>query len=618
MSEEQTANNLNINPLEKDQLIAFSSELREKLVDSYNDNKGFICSYKDNFETLSSQCAGSVALLLLIAASDGPASDKEKVIIGGLMQNVIKSIENDGYNIPVDPKIRDGRIVKNVEKFKPNENKDNYHYMDTVSWVLSFMCLLLHVSDNKKMSLKQVDIDTAFKTIKECLSIIINGVNENKGSMWGLFNKNCDVNWFATYSISEALNDFFLYIVGEDPQIRREPIKGALEFLGEEMIINLSRIRAANLKAMIKDLGEYLGDGYLFDDHGMPFRFDKDCFINSRNNNNDFLGLYNLLFIIDSLIVNKNAYDNELYRKYFGDFDVDSFNKIIEYANFDLRKFIDKASGAINRERWDDPSVSIYKFNIRDANKAFNSNEFNEPGIIPLFLRVNVVFSYYISQHQEKRVLDAMKMLLDNRNADTGLWDDQSHELFVTERAIEAFVDYWDYYKKYIEKEDEVDEKKPSDISIDQSIQNLIKRSLQEYMTEQNILPNDKNQDSKKKVTIYNDTFLEAFTQAFYDMKALQQKGKPYTNVTGARIEDAISAVSDYLVPTSDSIDPLLNMLMAKTKNKEEKDRIHQRWGNVQKRLADEIYQQLTDKENGVPDPFYADILAEMWNKRKR
>ncbi len=84
-----------------------------------------------------------------------------------------------------------------------------------------------------------------------------------------------------------------------------------------------------------------------------------------------------------------------------------------------------------------------------------NNNPILDPSIVPMALRANTNFSYYISLQPDMEVDrlfgDICKELADHDGNDTvvNLWDDNNYNIQLTERSIEAVVDYYDYLNKY-------------------------------------------------------------------------------------------------------------------------------------------------------------------------
>ena len=145
-----------------------------------------------------------------------------------------------------------------------------------------------------------------------------------------------------------------------------------------------------------------------------------------------------------------------------------------------------------------------------------------EPAIIPLALRANINYSYYISNRTDVIVDDLYNEVLNNRYEDetkgkriNNLWDDSNYNLLITERSIEALVDYYDYLNKFEPLE------KPK-IKEDTDIEKAIKNIVLEYLETEvktiiksslkDIKINTAQLDTKVNGTYINDLCVEILT----------------------------------------------------------------------------------------------------------
>ena len=78
-----------------------------------------------------------------------------------------------------------------------------------------------------------------------------------------------------------------------------------------------------------------------------------------------------------------------------------------------------------------------------------------EPALISMSVKSNICFSYYVSKERDFSIDKMFSNIIDDRSSITddhhvkGLWDDISYNLQVTERSIEALIDYYDYQNKF-------------------------------------------------------------------------------------------------------------------------------------------------------------------------
>lgn len=82
--------------------------------------------------------------------------------------------------------------------------------------------------------------------------------------------------------------------------------------------------------------------------------------------------------------------------------------------------------------------------------------EISDPSLAPMALRANVQYIYYISGRTDLTLDKLFEMIIGDRSDKTtddelvkGLWDTVNYNLSVTERAIEALIDYYDYLCRY-------------------------------------------------------------------------------------------------------------------------------------------------------------------------
>lgn len=163
--------------------------------------------------------------------------------------------------------------------------------------------------------------------------------------------------------------------------------------------------------------------------------------------------------------------DNELMasqdiRYYFSNENIPSLWKNImeqsihssrtEYMNVSRtgKNFWDSADGDKSslKIRWNHPDHRIQDEVESIQNYVDNCTD---PCIIPMALRSNVMYSYYISEQSDMTVDRLFNNICDQiADADTenlfeGLWDSVNFSLTVTERSVEALVDYYDFLKKF-------------------------------------------------------------------------------------------------------------------------------------------------------------------------
>ena len=103
--------------------------------------------------------------------------------------------------------------------------------------------------------------------------------------------------------------------------------------------------------------------------------------------------------------------------------------------------------------RWNHKNPSI----MNEIRGFWGKNGFvvpTDPTLAPLALRANTLYCYYISERTDVAVdrlfvdIEAQRALETTESLERDLWDTNSYSLFVTEKSIEAIVDYNDYLVK--------------------------------------------------------------------------------------------------------------------------------------------------------------------------
>jgi len=94
---------------------------------------------------------------------------------------------------------------------------------------------------------------------------------------------------------------------------------------------------------------------------------------------------------------------------------------------------------------------------IEQIRNVHDSKKFKDPSIVPMALRANTMFCYYISEQPDMSVDRLFNDILNERanqnselkNTIAGLWDGEKYSLLITERSVESIVDYYDYLNKF-------------------------------------------------------------------------------------------------------------------------------------------------------------------------
>lgn len=449
----------NIFPKTYEEVQIFAKEIMEKLIKRYKKNNRFDDTLISS-SGLIYQCAGSICFLLLANSFDEIDLDEEsKDILRNEFQKVCNYIKEKGFD--ATPLVSDER----TEDFFSPDAKLQYHYLDSVGFVLSMMVHMRTAHRKKKLEIANNDMNTLNEMIKQTLEIICD--SSLKGGGWG-FAKGCDKpDLYYSYAICESLADVGDYILGETPEIIGED-EEMKNYLGQPLIQRVEEKRKAAANWLINDYLPDMGKKMIYP---MGEKI-KDV--------DEYILLYYTYFVIDMLIVTKadiffEDKKEEIYRA-------------IEHGIYLSRIAFDNARK--DADWWNNSEKSSLHLEWRnhkniDSNIPSGSSKLIEPGLVPLSMRCNALYAYYISEGEDKKMEDLSFILMDDRDKKTGLWDSIGYSLLNTERSIEALVDYADYIKRFkagsvsIVEEDKTVEKE-TDIEV--AIQKLVYETVKKYI----------------------------------------------------------------------------------------------------------------------------------------
>lgn len=418
-------------PRTHQELTEFAKEIFENLIGKYqSDGQRFIDDSKPS-TGLIYMCAGTVALLLLVNGFDElDEENRTQEIVLREFDKVYSYISEKGYD--ATPLVTEG-LTKSLFSTQADPR---YYYLDSVSWVLGLTLHIRLAVRTKRFKVEKEFLNRVFEFIKSTLTIICDSMCPQGG--WNFSNGCTAPHLYYSYAVAEALADFGDYVLGETPEIFGEPSQEKakdselIEFLGEPLISRVEESR--------KRTGEWLKDTFLNDLGSNEINPVPDSKPKQQLNH---LLLYYTYFVIDMLIICKAD-------EFFEDW-ADKINMGIEHGIYLSRIDFDRAY--IDKDWFDNPDESSLRLHWDNHEKPSilpkRDVKLEEPGLVPLSVRCNALYAYYIANGEDKKMYDLFTMLFNNRNLDTGLWDSASYNLMVTERAIEAIVDYRDYLLKF-------------------------------------------------------------------------------------------------------------------------------------------------------------------------
>ena len=500
----------NVEILTREKVLDLALETKNALLAEWNRCGGkFIDKNYYTTEGLHPQAVGLASFLLMSIVfgdekkvfPDGEKADVHKKI-EKMLVDMLDTVEREGYSISP---------YKSASATK--ELFGEYGYTDIATWVCSPCIIARYASRKGVITLSKSLEERMLHFISHSLKAIING--QRKDGTWGFrLDGQSSRSLFFTYGVSAAINDFYNYVMGDIEQV--EAFNDS-ELLGdardnkliaymnsdggfEDVLKDIEELKDKLQNWLIKDCLPYLPKvascKHLTDAERDILGIGKQ---NTAEFELNYVNLYHAYYLIDLFItsgaekkykeiVNDPAQFAEL-KEYYG---VDGTKEQQRFSVEDNYYFFKENGGenaiglcedyieqAIHATRtnylnatrtgfefWDGTNSELdVEFNMPDdAKDAYTVRQLvkranvslKEPALVPMALRVNIQYCYYISNQTDKVVDDLFDKIVGDRymgesNEDCvhGLWDNLSYNLFITERSIEAIIDAYDYVCKF-------------------------------------------------------------------------------------------------------------------------------------------------------------------------
>ncbi len=496
-------------------VINTAKTIKESLIASWEENQCFVDKDRMDDPGIMAESIGLTTLLLLgisFKDAEGFWEDGDvarfNAITNRSLNFICDEVESKGFT--AEPLV-------SADRTKAFFNSD-VGYTDTVTWVLSTMILIRYSHRKNIIGLVKDDQDRVFRMISKTLKVLVEGQHPN--GTWGFItDKGSKDALYYTYASSVTLGDFFDYVAGEIADVEGEGTTG-FDHRDSELIDYLNHeFECDDVVKMMdqvrKKTGRWLIDVCL---PSLPIL--SECInidspeerdsIGIWGQNADltgdyykgvnFINLYYVYYLIDMMTI---TYSDEVFQElvstsegldelsrtyknklpslehfYFFDNSApdtlyDSLYKgYMEQAIHSARNNFMIASRTGN-SFWDSvKSELVLKWEHNDT--ALNSQVINaltdrrgeiqitEPALLPMALRANTCFCYYISNQRDYSLSRLYSMIVSSMATETdraciaGTWDRISFNLAVTERSVEAMVDYYDYLCKFESDEPQV------------------------------------------------------------------------------------------------------------------------------------------------------------------
>lgn len=490
----------------RDDVISVAESTKTALLNQWRNNNTFTDKDVMSESGLLSESIGLTSLMLLVTAfGEEPAFefDKDRAIISEVIEKTVNSMYDEyhtnGFNAtPLVP-------AKLTAEFFTEE----HGYLDSITWVVSSLILMRFNMRKMLVDIDEVTLDKAFEMLCSGLKQIIESQSDD--GLWGFIavkpsKETVPETLYYTYSAIATIDDFFNYIVGEIAEVEDE---GGFEYkdcllmkkldnaLGLDVSETLGKIREKTARWLILTALPEMKNVAVCKPYAADSPLRKKLGLwksqeNSRIDNYygaDYIYLYYAYYLVDMLaltdadktfneIVNnekdalEKAFSNmyAIERRYIfknsEDLFEDLYKATIESAiQHSKSRFIEASHTGL--DFWDSDNTAselalVWEHNdedvmyaVKGAVKHKNSKNITDPALLPMALRSNIDFSYYISMVPDPTVDRIYRFLLKSRSIDSeegrvaDLWDNVNYNLLVTERSIEAIIDYYDYQRKY-------------------------------------------------------------------------------------------------------------------------------------------------------------------------
>ena len=367
---------------------------------------------------------------------------------------------------------------------------------DTITWILSTCVLARYASRRGILLVSESQKNHIFELTAEMLGLLLKSQKDGK---WGLLSGDSDERFtlserslYFTYGANAALSDFADYILGEIKQVEESEDTDAFNYRDSELIDYLDPAlgyKEGVAEAIIK-VRRQLSDWLLEECLPRLHRLAKCEGLDPesigrmriwRNNveedeNRRYLDLYYTYYIIDMLICTASdelIISNPEYNKSKleqNDAFLDEDRKYLEDISTFFQQYISvvltdagqsyAAAKATGDAFWDVYLSELPILWYKEGGKSARSINVTDPALISMAMRAKTIFNFYCAPGRDPEIEELFEDdILSNRydpesgeekNDDTVnyLWDNQMYNLMITERSIEALVDFSDYLRR--------------------------------------------------------------------------------------------------------------------------------------------------------------------------
>lgn len=531
----------------RDEITSIACTVKDSLLDSWSEGSCFTDEDKMRNKGMMSEAIGLTSMLLIgVSFDDEPSfwndGDKEKYskIVSNCVDYLYSEVSNKGF-------IAEPLVTAKASSLLFNKDSG---YVDTITWVLSSMILTRYSQRKGIIEISQQTKEQMVELIAKAFGMLLSSQRDD--GTWGFMtDPKSKIAIYFTYSANATIADFFDYIVGEIESVEVDSEQAGFQYRDEEVLNYLNSSLGYDVEArasearrktatwlvrecipLLSKLSECIyKEGQDYSDIGI---WEQRARINDEYYDDvNFIQLYYVYYIIDMLTL---TYSDDVFKEIIADPErlkelssnyakrmpkpeiryffkeipsselyEQMYKAIVEQSIQAARNNFMIASRTGNefwiseqselRVQWDHEDEDVH-YNIQGAlNKA---RDITDPALVPMSLRANTCFCYYISNEKDFSLDRLYQMIIDSRakEDDAGcrinLWDDMSYNLQVTERCIEAIVDYHDYILKFGEDDAQgaVEKTEVSQVVREVSRSDLdlaVEKKIEEYLAEHGV-----------------------------------------------------------------------------------------------------------------------------------
>ena len=392
-----------------------------------------------------------------------------------------------------------------------NKEDEFAAYIDSVTYILSATILSRWLDTQKKLVLDVELRELNTKLLIKSLDLLLKAQHDD--GLWGFrADAKSESTLFFTYSAGVTIADFFDYILGEIAYTlypdKNEDEQEALceEFKDKELLNEINKVLGGDIEQRVIDARAKTQNWLLFECLSrMPkiaqctaatekeqdaYKNKLGMWIDTTDQYSKYFNLNYSYYLIDLMVVLstdkrfneicsdfnseewikfdkacKEILDDQDYKYYFGkmrDANIADFwvNFVAQTIHASRAQYM--VASRTGTKYWDKAELKVQWVHpdFEDeceaiANDQTNNKPVRDPAIVPMALRANTNFSYYISLQPDMEVDRLFKdicnelAVADSKYTVVDLWDQKNYNIQLTERSIEAVVDYYDYLNKY-------------------------------------------------------------------------------------------------------------------------------------------------------------------------